>query len=90
MYYEESDFVETADRETLEVIARARELTREYYFSDYTDTEKRASILRELLGSVGENVAVDTPFHCDHGKNIFLGNDVIRSEEHTSELQSPS
>ncbi len=77
MYYEESDFVETADRETLEVIARARELTREYYFSDYTDTEKRASILRELLGSVGENVAVDTPFHCDHGKNIFLGNDVI-------------
>ena len=30
MYYEESDFVETADRETLEVIARARELTREY------------------------------------------------------------
>ena len=22
-------------------------------------------------------MAIDTPFHCDYGKNIFLGNDVI-------------
>lgn len=77
MYYEASDFLETADSETLEQIARARELTREYYFSDYRDTEKRTAILRELLGGMGENVAIDTPFHCDYGKNIFLGNDVI-------------
>lgn len=77
MYYEASDFVETADNETLELIARTRELTREYYFSDYRDTAKRAAILQELLGGIGENVAIDTPFHCDHGNNIFLGNDVI-------------
>lgn len=77
MYYEERDFLETADSETLGLIARARKLTREYYFSDYEDTKKRQAILRELLGGIGENVAVDAPFHCDHGKNIFLGNDVI-------------
>lgn len=77
MYYGASDFVETADSETLELIARTRELTREYYFSDYRDTEKRRAILQELLGGIGENVAIDTPFYCDHGKNIFLGNDVI-------------
>ena len=77
MYYEASDFLETADSETLQVIARARELTREYYFSDYGDTEKRVSILRELLGGIGENVTVDTPFHCDYGKRIFVGDDVI-------------
>lgn len=77
MYYEERDFLETADSDTLEQIARTRELTREYYLSDYRDTEKRAEILQELLGNVGENVAIDTPFHCDYGKNIFLGNDVI-------------
>lgn len=77
MYYEADDFIETADNETLELIARARELTREYYFSDYRDTERRTAILQELLGGIGENVAIDTPFHCDHGKNIFLGNDVI-------------
>ena len=26
---------------------------------------------------ITRNVAIDTPFHCDYGKNIFLGNDVI-------------
>lgn len=77
MYYEESDFLETADNSTLKLIARTRELTREYYFSDYEDTEKRTAILQELLGGIGENVEIDTPFHCDHGNNIFLGNDVI-------------
>lgn len=77
MYYEASDFLETADSETLQRIARTRELTRAYYLTDYHDTEKRTAILRELLGGMGENVAIDTPFHCDHGKNIFLGSDVI-------------
>lgn len=77
MRYEEKDFLETADHDTLIQIARARELTREYYFSDYGNVEKRTEILRELLGGIGENVAIDTPFHCDYGKNIFLGSDVI-------------
>ena len=35
MYYESSDFLETADSDTLKQIAHTRELTREYYFSDY-------------------------------------------------------
>ncbi len=75
--YKDSDFLETADSDTLKLIARTRELTREYYLSDYEDTGKREAILRELLGGMGENVEIDTPFHCDHGNNIFLGNDVI-------------
>lgn len=29
------------------------------------------------MGGMGENVAIDTPFYCDHGNNIFLGDDVI-------------
>ncbi len=44
MYYEENDFLETANSSILQQIARARELTREYYFSDYADTEKRSAI----------------------------------------------
>ncbi len=77
IYYEASDFLETADSDTLEQIARARELTQEYYFSDYRESQKRYALLRQLLGGIGENVAIDTPFHCDYGKNIFLGNNVI-------------
>lgn len=77
MFYEADDFLETASSNILEQIARARQLTRDYYLSDYNDTQKRQAILQELLGSIGENVAIDTPFHCDYGKNIFIGNDVI-------------
>lgn len=77
MYYEADDFLETADSGTLKLIARTRELVREYYHTDYEDTQKKTAILRELLGDMGENVAIDTPFHCDYGKNIFLGDDVI-------------
>ena len=77
MKYNEMDFVPTADIEILNRIARKRELTREYYFSDYNDKVKRRSILQELLGCIGENVEIDTPFHCDYGNNIFIGNNVI-------------
>ena len=39
MYYEQSDLIETAGQEKLDLIAHARKLTGEYYFSDYRDTE---------------------------------------------------
>lgn len=77
MYYEEKDFLETADSTILAQIAKARRLTREYYLADYEDTGKRESILRELFGKVGENVLVDAPLYCDHGDNIFIGNNVV-------------
>ncbi len=77
MYYEEKDFLETAGSTILAQIAKARRLTREYYLADYEDTGKRESILRELFGKVGENVLVDAPLYCDHGENIFIGNNVV-------------
>ncbi|WP_333651971.1 maltose acetyltransferase domain-containing protein [Lacrimispora sp.] len=67
MQYEESEFLETASKDILDTISRARELTRTYYFTDYQDSEKRNTILRELLGGMGENIAIDAPFHCDYG-----------------------
>lgn len=77
MCYEQSDLIETAGQEKLNWIARARKLTREYYFSDYRDTERKNAILRELLGGMGEDVAIDTPFHCNYGKNIFMGSHIV-------------
>lgn len=61
----------------LNTIANARRLTKDYYFTDYKDIEKRHAILTELFGQLGKNVVIDTPFHCDYGKNIFIGNNVI-------------
>ena len=77
MEYNEQDFLETANAQILKQIAKTRELTRTYNQIEYSDTEARAALLHELFGAVGENVAIDTPFHCDYGKNIFIGNDVI-------------
>lgn len=77
MNYDRTDFLETAGPETLERIACTRALRQEYDRSDYRDAEKRTAILRELLGGIGDNVSIDTPFHCNLGKNIFLGSDVI-------------
>lgn len=77
MNYDRTDFLETAGPETLAQIARVRELRQEYDRSDYRDAEKRTAILREMLGGIGNNVSIDTPFHCNLGKNIFLGSDVI-------------
>lgn len=77
MRYEAADFLDTAGPDTLNQIAYARALTRDYNLSDYGDTQKRTEILRKLLGGIGENVAIDTPFHCNHGNNIFLGSNVI-------------
>lgn len=69
--------VERPTEETLNVIARARRLTKEYYLTDYEDQEKRRLILSELFGKMGTNVVIDTPFYCNYGKNISLGNNVI-------------
>ena len=77
MEYNEQDFLETAGPQTLKQIARTRELTRTYNQMEHSDNRARAALLRELLGAVGENVEIDTPFYCDYGKNIFIGSDVI-------------
>ena len=77
MQYDRQDFLETAAPGTLALIARTRSLTRSYNQTDYEDKEKKTAILRELVGSLGENVEIDTPLHCDYGKNIFIGSNVI-------------
>ena len=71
MHYTQDDFIDTADQAKLDWIAQARKLTRMYYDSDYMAGEERRSILLELLGGIGENVAIDTPFHCNYGKKYL-------------------
>ncbi|KAL3092006.1 hypothetical protein niasHS_005956 [Heterodera schachtii] len=38
---------------------------------------ERNKILRERLGHLGEGSSIRPPFFCDHGRNIFLGEDVF-------------
>lgn len=71
------DYIETLTDEMVKTRAEARKLTKEYFFLDHNDHEKKYEILKKLFGSVGKNVAIDTKIHCDFGKNTFIGDDVV-------------
>lgn len=42
-----------------------------------TEEDDRMSMLQDMLGIIGENVIIWTPFNCIYGENIYLGNDVF-------------
>jgi maltose O-acetyltransferase len=51
---------------------RARQLTRRYNQSREDEGDLRASLLRELLGAMGERVVIEPPFYCDYGEHISI------------------
>ena len=70
-------FVGSRDPRIVEMTLRAKRLLAQFNAADYGDTERRMALLRELLGHVGTPVHVDVDFHCEYGKNIYIGNKVI-------------
>ncbi len=62
------------DPELLAQWHKAKNLIREYNQTESEDEEKKARILKELLGGQGENVWITPPFYADYGNNIYFGN----------------
>lgn len=56
---------------------RARDLLALLNNSTDSQGERRAEIYSDLFGSVGADVAIEPPFYCDYGANIFLGDRVF-------------
>ena len=56
---------------------RARDLCKSLNETHDNEQELRERIIRELLGSAGEAVWIEPPFHCDYGSNITLGSKVF-------------
>lgn len=56
---------------------RARDLCQALNASSDSQTEERARILRELLGTSGDGAWIEPPFYCDYGANISLGRKVF-------------
>lgn len=52
---------------------QARKLIRLFNSTDEEQNEKRENILKELLGSCGNDVYIEPSFKCDYGKNIYIG-----------------
>jgi maltose O-acetyltransferase len=53
--------------------ARAQELLGRYNATCHGEQDLRGSLLRELLGEVGEGVVVRPSFRCDYGSHIAIG-----------------
>lgn len=56
---------------------RAKRLTWRYNQMDPVDWAGRTALLRELLGSLGENSWIEPSFRCDYGIHITVGRDVF-------------
>lgn len=60
------------DEELREDMAKCRKIIREINSSD--NEENRQLLFHKLFGKTGENCNIQSPFHCDYGKNIYIGN----------------
>jgi maltose O-acetyltransferase len=45
----------------------------EYNLLHPEEEERRETLVRSILGKAGEYVHIESPFHCDYGKNIEVG-----------------
>lgn len=61
------------DPELVEAYVRAQELTEAYNATGVRERERRTTLLRELLGAIGEDTAIRPPFHVDYGTQIRIG-----------------
>jgi maltose O-acetyltransferase len=62
-----------ADPELVRDRANARRLTRVFNQTSETEDGLRLALLRELFGTVGQNIYVEPTFRCDYGYNIHVG-----------------
>ena len=60
----------------LDFKARAGKLLQVYNGLAYGQKDEKRDVLEQLFGKIGANVSVGTPFICDYGRNIYLGNSV--------------
>lgn len=52
---------------------RSRALCKKFNDTHPKKTKKRAKILKNLLGHIGDGAVIQAPFHCDYGSHISVG-----------------
>lgn len=58
-----------------DALLRAEELVFRLNQLSPTRREEREAIIRQLFGHVGKSVCIHSPFHCDFGSQISIGED---------------
>ncbi len=67
------DFYNSRDPELLGMYHKARRLLKQYNNLDSELLEERVQILTELFDHKGDGVWIESPFFCDYGENISIG-----------------
>ena len=73
----DGEMYDAYDPELVVARERARELCRTLNGAIGSGESRRNDILRELLGAGGESARILSPFFCDYGENIELGEQVF-------------
>lgn len=67
------------DEELLKLLIENRKKIFIYNSMGYDDFQKRDSAIKNILGKTGEKITVESPFFCDYGKNIEVGENFFSS-----------
>ena len=67
------ELYDASENELSQMRLKARLFMKEYNHSEY-DREKRAVLLKQIFRKVGANADIQTPFFCDYGCHIEVGN----------------
>lgn len=62
-----------ADEELRKDLLRSKDLCLKYNLTNSESLNERDKILKQLLGSIGNNYLIEPPFYCDYGFNITIG-----------------
>ena len=69
----DGEYCNRLDSEVLEMMVRTKRLLARFNATDIAESEIRADILRQMLGSIGKHSSIDLNFTCQCGKHIFIG-----------------
>ncbi|OON91359.1 MAG: maltose acetyltransferase, partial [Candidatus Epulonipiscium fishelsonii] len=61
------------DKELINHRIACKRLCHQLNISDPTDIDYQREIFPQIVGSVGKDFFVTTPFNCDYGYNTFIG-----------------
>lgn len=61
------------NEELVRMNKNAKRLIRLFNQTQEGESDKRIGLLKELLGSTGEKIWIEPPFHCDYGCHVSVG-----------------
>ncbi len=73
----EGEYFQGRGGDLYDITLQSKRLQAQLRTVDYADETGKRQIYEQLFGSIGKNVAIDTDFRCEYGKNIHIGNHVI-------------